>query len=690
MQNRNSFCSGLLLLTATTGMVSHAMAEQIEHVEVVGQSTTSNSSIVLDNVQPQSPDLRDTLRRLPGMASNGNGPLTSIAQYRGLYGDRVQVNVDGAPVIGAGPNAMDPPLSNTFALPGTEIELYRGIAPVSAGMQTLGGAIKVSRNADALFDSTPAWHGALNLMHSEQGSADNFLGSFGYHSSDLYLQGFAATQQRDDVEDGNSNVIPNSYYDRNMFGLAAGARYGQHQWQGHYQRIDTDSTGTPALAMDIEFIDSEMYRLSYQWRDKNNGVLTVRANGNSNQHGMNNVDNRPMTMPMMARLNTVDSFARTYGVTWQAESDWGTYETGFDWHHDEHNSVITNPQMNNLTINNFNGIENTTSSFYGQWGDEISDMNILLGARYTQVDTDAGDVSSSMAMMNPNVGMLVEQFNSADRKLDFDYLDVALHLNGQLSKHLQWQVALGHKNRAPSYTELYVWLPLGISAGLADGRNYLGNLDLNEETARQLDLGIHYQSSDMSFSPRVFYQRIDDYIVGNPSSNMPANMISTMMSGRPPLQWQNTDATLYGMDVEFRLALANELTLEMVASMVRGERGDLEQALYRIAPASLITRLDWQKSQWTVSVESILVAEQTRVSEIQNEQSSAGYGVINAFASYQLNDTVSINAAVSNAFDKAYQSHLGGVNRVAGVAQPVGERLFAEGRTFSLALDVRF
>jgi iron complex outermembrane receptor protein len=40
-----------------------------------------------------------------------NGPLTGIAQYRGMFGQRVNTLVDGMHISTGGPNGMDPPLS---------------------------------------------------------------------------------------------------------------------------------------------------------------------------------------------------------------------------------------------------------------------------------------------------------------------------------------------------------------------------------------------------------------------------------------------------------------------------------------------------------------------------------------------------------------------------------------------------
>lgn len=88
--------------------------------------------------------------KLPGASVNRNGPLTSIAQYRGLFGDRVNTLVDGVRISQAGPNSMDSPLSYIAASQLDNLTLYRGIAPVSSGIETIGGTIEASKNRLAL------------------------------------------------------------------------------------------------------------------------------------------------------------------------------------------------------------------------------------------------------------------------------------------------------------------------------------------------------------------------------------------------------------------------------------------------------------------------------------------------------------------------------------------------------------
>ncbi|MFC3092796.1 TonB-dependent receptor [Alteromonas sediminis] len=666
-----------------------AISENIERINVIGSQQATVAQLSLDDMVSSEVDFRDAMKKLPGVHTNNNGPVTAVTQYRGLFGDRVPLLFAGSPLAGAGPNAMDSPLSHVFAMPGTSISLHRGIAPVSHGAETLTSNIRVNVFDDAAFTSESEWFSKLSAGFGEQGNARNTSLMGGYANADTYLHGFIADQQQDDVEDGENGRIPNSFFDRQAFGLNTGWRTNKHQFNGHYQVVDTGESGTAALAMDIIYIDSRSYRLQYQYEPSLHSQLTLSASGNSNQHGMNNFSFRSRMDPM-ARLNTVDSLSRGYNAQWLQHLDGSVLTAGANWHSQSHNSVITNPKLNNLTINNFNNIERTLASGYLQWDTNVSDITYSGGMRYTRVEMSAGNVSNSMAMMNPMVATLVNRFNDADRNKDFDFVDLTLHATSPLSDNWSWQIGMAQKNRAPSYTEMFVWLPLGISAGRADGRNYLGNLDLQHETASQIDLSVTYANDKLTIAPRLFYQQVADFIVGDPSTDMPANRISNMMTGNIPLQWQNVDATLYGADLEALASINKHWSVQMIASYVKAERDDSNTPLYRIAPATLITTLQWETGQWQLALESELAARQSSVSEQQNEQRSAGYGVFNAHFTYNINKNLAIKGIVSNLFDKQYQPHLGGINRVAGEALPVGEKLFAQGRDINLTIALQF
>ena len=128
--------------------------EDENNIEVITISNQRHNSLSENQSFAQGkttePDLASWLASVPGANINSNGPVTGVAQYRGLFGDRVSTTIDGQPVIGAGPNAMDTPLSYSTPLIVDSMTVYRGIAPVSAGINTLGGAIDIEMRKAAV------------------------------------------------------------------------------------------------------------------------------------------------------------------------------------------------------------------------------------------------------------------------------------------------------------------------------------------------------------------------------------------------------------------------------------------------------------------------------------------------------------------------------------------------------------
>lgn len=197
-------------------------------------------------------------------------------------------------------------------------------------------------------------------------------------------------------------------------------------------------------------------------------------------------------------------------------------------------------------------------------------------------------------------------------------------------------IDLGIKNRAPSYQELYLWLPLPITAGLADGSSYLGNLDLKSETAREINIGFNYKGERFSVAPQVFYRRINDYIQGTLADSSFANAISTMMSGDLVLMHNKVDTQIFGFDTNWQLSINQSWYMDGVLSYVRARRTDISDNLYPIPPANGRINLRYRAKSLDqmlqLSIESEVYAKQTEVARFNNESESAGYGIISLTA----------------------------------------------------------
>ncbi len=80
--------------------VSAEEATRLDTVTVTGEALEEDNSyrVETDEVPEIVPDTASLLNRVPGADVNRNGVLTGIAQYRGLYGDRVNVKINGATI----------------------------------------------------------------------------------------------------------------------------------------------------------------------------------------------------------------------------------------------------------------------------------------------------------------------------------------------------------------------------------------------------------------------------------------------------------------------------------------------------------------------------------------------------------------------------------------------------------------
>ena len=645
----------------------------IDDLEVI--TITNQRHQTLENMKgyaqghTSAPDLADWLTSVPGANINSNGPITGIAQYRGLYGDRVAATLDGHPVIGAGPNAMDTPLSYSTPLIVDSMTVYRGIAPVSAGINTLGGAIEVKmRKAETMDNQNIDISGDVQAGYRSNNSAKTLSAVTNIAKGDVAILLYGNSQTGDSMESGDGVVINPTDFDKVQLG--GDIRYSKDDSEVglSYHYTDTGYSGTPALPMDIEYIESHRITLdgafelaSWQgeWRL---GYIDA-------DHGMTNYLMRENANPAMFRRNNATAETTDFTFELNKTFSFGEIAVGIDGYFAVHDSVITNENNAMFSVVNFNHVEDNRYGIFTEWQNQFDQTTIQLGVRLKRAEANASDVSSSMAMMNPMMKMLQDNFNNADSDVSDDNVDIALSTETKLSESLSLYAGLGLKNRAPSYQERYLWMPMESTGGLADGNTYIGNINLKSETAQQLDLGLTYQTSALMVAPHIFYQSIDNYIQGTP----------VMLGMNQQLKFTNVDAKLYGADVNGYYHINEQIELSTIISYVQGERRDIDDNLYRIAPLNGQVNVSYTADNWMVKTSLVMAAKQDKVSATNNEQKTAGYGVVNLDAQYYASNDLTLRLGVDNIFDKNYQNHLGGYNRVKGSEIAVMSRLPSEG-----------
>ncbi|MDO7711226.1 MAG: TonB-dependent receptor [Pseudomonadota bacterium] len=688
----------LVLLTAFNHSAYAAEQLRLPSMSVEG-SAGEETPYALPPITLSTPDTGDMIKRLPGANINSNGPLTSVVQYRGLFGDRVNVLIDGVRISQAGPNRMDSPLSYLPSSRVADVALYRGIAPVSSGIETIGGTIIAnSKKAEFGADDEAEFHGNTVAGYADNGNT-RYAGLLASVANDTHRFQVAGSADRgNDLDFGGGTIRP-SRQERDTIGITYGFQKLGHELELDIEQHDTGKTGTAALPMDIMYAKGENYKTKFSKSLNNGGKINARLNYQDAEHLMSNyvLRTNPVMVNMggaaMKRYADSDVQSQGYHIDY-AKSDW---TVGFDGDQAEHNATIYNPDMGAFFIDNYNDVERDRYSVFAQWNKQLNESwNTELGARYSLIQMDAGRVNSNMnpmnmggmmAMMQSNVNILQTEFNNSDRSQNENLVDLTATFTHKIDEDLDLNFGLARKERAPSYQERYLWLPMESTSGLADGNNYMGNVNLDKETAYQGELGFDWHTQKAAFSPHIFYHHVNNYIQGTLyNSNATVNAINHMMAtsavDRTILQFNNVDAKLYGIDANWFVAMTNTWQLDGTVSYVRGERRDTADNLYRIAPLTARTMLSYVKTTWRVGVEAETVAAQNKVSSENNEQKTSGYALFNLMGNYQATEALTVSAGINNLFDRDYQNHLGGYNRISDnpdIAQ--GDRLPGLGRS---------
>jgi len=666
--------------------------QELEEIVVLGREiSTQAASIKVE--QEIMLDTSAALKRLPGADVNSNGRVTGIAQYRGMYGDRVSVTIDGIGMIGGGPNAMDTPLSYVSPMITEELILERGIPGVSSAPESIGGHVDATLARGEFTDSSDlGLAGKIGTRYADNGNNSTSAGRLTLANSRHKLSVLAETDRADDVSTPAGTIFP-SGLSRTRSDLSYAFSSPDTQLLFFAGLLNTEDAGTPALAMDIRLIDTQMFGTRLQ--TTLTPGITLRANiaYNDVEHEMDNFSLRTAPDdPMRYRMNSATGSGTVFNLGTTFEAGDQRFEFGLDGKLADHDSLISNPENPMFSIENFTNVQRDITGVFAVWRRSVQDSNWEAGLRYNQTKTDAGTVSASgmMGMMADAANMLAMQFNQASRDRRFKNMEAVVKYRRLVFGETELRVEFGSKTRAPSYQELYLWLPLQATGGLADGRNYIGDLDLNSERSNEVNIGLGWTGSKLELSPQVFFKKIDDYIQGVPTENTAANMLSMMMGGSPALQFANVAAEIYGFDLAWKYQFSDRIFLDGIASYARGRRTDIDDNLYRLAPFRASLSVNYVASSWSIRTEVASHARQDKVSSFNNEQVTAGYSLINAAFAWHPTESVTFELQADNLFDRSYQGHLAGTNRVRDSDIPVGTKLFGSGRTLSAGVIVRF
>jgi len=678
----------LTAFTANIALASPAFAEAdpLTDIIVTGQrDAATTDEIESDKEIVSTPDAASLVARAPGAALIDNGGLSGQVQYRGLFGDRILVRVNGQRFSSGGPNLMDPPLHYAPMALVDRIEIDRGISPVRKG-PGLGGGVNAILKEAQFSDSATLQPQADLTAGYRSGDNSYLMGGLVSLSSERIKLGVIASYEKGDDLQFPDGTIASSSFERLNYGAHAGLKVGDGSLTLSYRRQETDPTGNPPFPMDIQYFNTDFLSLAYEGKLGDNLYLEVDAGHVAVRHLMDNFSLRQgPASPMDQRATFADADTSTAATALRIGTPDRHIRIGADVETMDKDVRITNPMNADFFLTSLNNISGSRVGGFVESRLAVGQVEAEIGVRFDHHRMEAGSpLLGSAIPMGPRI--LADGFAASDRTWSGDNVDIAARFWSDMGS-FKPRLSLAYKTRVANAIERFSWLPTGASGGLADGNIYVGDLNLGNEKAWIAEIGFDYQDSRFYARPTLFYRRVDDFIQGvayddTPGIiNSPVEMVANMNGDSTPLRFGNVDAEFFGADLDFGWNISGPLNLDGTASYVRAKRRDITDNLYRITPPNARVALSWQEKRWHVGAELQAFADQNKVSATNDEQPSNGYLLAGLFGHVELTPSFTLDASVENLFNKNYTDHLASYNRVSGSDVALGARLPGAGRS---------
>lgn len=672
----------------------------------------------LQTLRAAGSDTATLLRDIPGISLQGAGGVSSLPAIHGLAGDRVRVQVDGMDLIASCPNHMNPPLSYLDPSSIAALDVWAGIAPVSAGGDSLGGTI-VARTADPEFAAA----GAAALVKGEAGAFVRSNGrARGGHLAATYAtetlsaryHGSAARAGNHDAGDdfktspdtgrvGHTlplDEVGSTAYDTRNHTLGLAWRSGAHLLDLRLGYQDLPEQLYPNQRMDMLGNTQRRTNLRYVGRLER-GTLEARLYHEDVEHfmdfgadkrfwyGTNSGAGAPCApirfhgdpagtcaagMPMRTE-------SRNTGITLKAELPFGdaallrvggeaqAYRLDDRW-------PASGGGMGPGHFDNIADGRRDRLALFGEWQARHGERwTSLVGARVERVTSDAGAVHGYSGAANAPGAQVAEAaaFNARDRKRRDHHVDLAALARWRADATLDVEFGAARKVRSPNLYERFAWSSWAMASTMnnfvGDGNGYVGNPDLKPEAAYTASATFDWHADDRRWWLKAtpYVTHVSDYVD------------AVARAGWKPAQFNvlgyaNQSARLVGLDLSGRVPLARgasgDWDAEAVVAYVDGENRDTGDSLYQVMPLNAKLMLTHRHGGWNGAVEWVLVKSKADGSDVRNEIPTAGYGLLHLRAGHAW-PRVRFDVGVENLLDKLY-------------FLPTGGAYVGQGRTMSI------
>lgn len=613
----------------------------------------------------------ETVQQMPGVSSSSFGPGAARPVIRGQSGARVQVLQDGLGSLDASTVSADHAVT-VEPLVAEQVEVLRGPATLLYGSGAIGGVVNVidqripDHAVEGLHTGAELRRQTANDERSGAIKLDGGNGMFAFHldaydrkTDDIEIPGEAERFPEEEEEEHEGEELahgelPNS--DSRNDGFAVGAsligdkgfiglsftefnsNYGVPGHHNHHEEEEGEEHEEEEHQEGGVRIDLKQQRtdLKARWGHPIAGIehIKLRYGKNDYQHVElegdeigTQFDNQAQEGRIEIAHHPLAGFAGVFGLQWGDRDFVAIGEEAFV------------PPNQSETVAVFLVEEKTIGPVRFDAGVRHEQTEITVDADLPAYDRDAFSWSFGA------VWSLSDAW-----KLAFSYTDAERH---------------------PTPEELYSEGP-----HIATQSFERGDVNLLTEQARNIDLGLRYQTEQHSLSLSWYRNAIDDYIFAMPTGEIEDEL--------PVFEYVQHDAELTGFELAWDWRFVESDNGAWISHLFYdAPEGELSDGtpLPRIPASRIGLGLDWESESWLIGVEYTEVSDQDDVAAF--ETTTDGYSLVNAHLMYRFYTGDAVWDAfirTSNLLDEEIRLHASFLKDIA--PQP--------GRSYSAGIRVHF
>ena len=591
------------------------------------------------------PTLGETLKYEPGVHANYYGPVASSPIIRGLDGPRVRVMNNGLSTGDVSRIGPDHAIT-ADALTAQQIEVLRGPATLLYGSGAIGGVVNVvdnriprqlransetkleTRYVDVSDEKTVA------LNH--EGSGNNIawhVDGFNRDTADYEVPRFT------NDEGESTNTLENSWTqskalnagvsligDAGLFGISIGRLESDYGIPGQHEEHGEEHGGEDTELDEHAEEEGVFAKLKQNRLSMAGELYTPFAGVETLAFTAAYTDYQHQEIEDGAPGTTFKNKALESRITLEHEAIAGWHGiVGYHLQHADYQAFgeeAFTPDSDSLS-----------HALFALEEKQFGNLTVQLGGRIERTKHSAGAVE-----LGHEAGMV------SDLSDTFAALSASAGLVWEFTPGFSWALAVSHSERAPSAAELYSngahiatsSYELGLAYELHDGEIEVSERNVKKETANNVDVTFRSFQGDLTFTYNFFYNKVGDYLyLSNTGLTMEDLEEGHAGDGSFPLyQYQQQDATLYGMEFEARYKLNNAQSLNVFFDAVRAKL-DGGDYLPRIPPYKTGVGYQYNGLSWSADIGVTHYARQDKVAV--NESTTKGYTLVDANINYDFN-----------------------------------------------------